>query len=155
MGQSELPGLPDDTAERYIEDEQDIPEKESRYAFLVNILLFLFTFFSTTIAGVFWDNKDPYQLNNFSYGLTYSFLILLVIMDIFATDPKHTIFTINFLSGADNCLIQGGRHQKHLERRTGLEGITDGAIPPLIGFVTEKCVRIVLGRTCHGQDLTG
>jgi membrane-associated protease RseP (regulator of RpoE activity) len=44
-----------------------------------NILLFIFTFFSTTLAGVGWLNKDPFNLNNFYYGLPYSILILLVL----------------------------------------------------------------------------
>lgn len=56
----------------------DKTEKKS-FGFLINILLFIFTFFTTTIAGVFWANRDPYQLDNFSAGLLYSFLILLVI----------------------------------------------------------------------------
>ncbi|MBI5402186.1 MAG: site-2 protease family protein [Ignavibacteriae bacterium] len=31
------------------------------------------------MAGVFWANQDPYQLNNFYSGLTYSILLLSVI----------------------------------------------------------------------------
>ncbi len=53
--------------------------RKKRFGFLLNILLFLLTFFTTTLAGTFWLNKDPYQLENFHYGLGYSILILLVI----------------------------------------------------------------------------
>lgn len=56
-----------------------IPKKKLRLGFFWNILLFIFTFFTTTLAGTFWLNKDPYQLENFHYGLQYSILILLVI----------------------------------------------------------------------------
>ncbi len=48
-------------------------------AIFLNILLFLATFFTTTLAGVGWSNQDPYQLENFSAGLTYSVLIMAVI----------------------------------------------------------------------------
>lgn len=48
-------------------------------SWIINLLLFLFTFFTTTLAGVFWLNQDPYQLNNFFSGIEYSVLILAVI----------------------------------------------------------------------------
>jgi membrane-associated protease RseP (regulator of RpoE activity) len=54
-------------------------KKKSRYSFLINIGLFILTFFTTTIAGVGWLNADPYQLENFNLGLTYSILMLIVI----------------------------------------------------------------------------
>ena len=54
-------------------------KKKSRYSFLINIGLFVFTFFTTTLAGVGWNNTDPYQLENFNLGLTYSILMLTVI----------------------------------------------------------------------------
>jgi membrane-associated protease RseP (regulator of RpoE activity) len=44
-----------------------------------NIILFVFTFFTVTFAGVAWLNKDPYNLDNFQYGLTYSILMLFVL----------------------------------------------------------------------------
>jgi len=58
--------------------EPKIKEKK-KYSYLINIGLFLLTFLTTTTAGVFWLNRDPYQLENFSLGLTYSLLILSVI----------------------------------------------------------------------------
>ena len=44
-----------------------------------NIILFVFTFITTTLAGVGWLNKNPFDLSNFHYGLTYSILIIFVL----------------------------------------------------------------------------
>lgn len=41
--------------------------------------LFLFTFFTTTLAGVQWLNKDPLELANFTLGLPYSLSLLAVL----------------------------------------------------------------------------
>ena len=46
---------------------------------LLHIGLFLLTFFTTTIAGVLWLNKDPFELNNFSLGIPYSASILFIL----------------------------------------------------------------------------
>ncbi|MFZ4590675.1 MAG: site-2 protease family protein [Ignavibacteria bacterium] len=54
-------------------------KERKKFSFLINVLLFLLTFFTTTLAGVGWLNKDPYQLDNFMTGITYSILILSVI----------------------------------------------------------------------------
>lgn len=59
--------------------EQNVNLKKGKYTFIINILLFIATFFTTTLSGVFWSNHDPYELFNFKYGLLYSFLLLLVI----------------------------------------------------------------------------
>lgn len=45
----------------------------------LHIGLFLLTFFSTTIAGVLWLNKDPFDLNNFHLGLPYSVSIMFIL----------------------------------------------------------------------------
>jgi membrane-associated protease RseP (regulator of RpoE activity) len=45
----------------------------------LNILLFLLTFFTTTVAGVQWVGKDAFELTNLSYGLPYSLAILFVL----------------------------------------------------------------------------
>jgi len=52
------------------------PEKKGSPVF-VNIILFILTFVSTTFAGAAWVGKDPFELKNFKYGLTYSILILI------------------------------------------------------------------------------
>ena len=57
----------------------DYFNRKKKPLYIINILLFLLTFFTTTLAGVGWLNIDPYQLDNFSKGLTYSILILSVI----------------------------------------------------------------------------
>ncbi len=54
-------------------------KERKKFSFLINVLLFLLTFFTTTLAGTGWLNKDPYQLDNFMFGITYSVLILSVI----------------------------------------------------------------------------
>jgi membrane-associated protease RseP (regulator of RpoE activity) len=59
--------------------EQIVIEKKRKYFYIINILLFIATFFTTTLSGVFWSNQDPYQLYNFPAGLLYSFLLLSVI----------------------------------------------------------------------------
>jgi membrane-associated protease RseP (regulator of RpoE activity) len=50
-----------------------------RPKYWLHILLFLFTFFTTTIAGVAWLNMDPFDLANFHFGLPYSVLLLTVL----------------------------------------------------------------------------
>lgn len=71
-----------DTIENHSEEQKygNVRGKEKKkFSFLINILLFLITFFTTTLAGTGWLNKDPYQLDNFMTGITYSILILSVI----------------------------------------------------------------------------
>ncbi|GJQ21843.1 MAG: zinc protease [Bacteroidia bacterium] len=41
--------------------------------------LFVVTFFTTTLAGVQWSNRDPFELTNFPHGLSYSLAILFVL----------------------------------------------------------------------------
>ena len=60
-------------------DEPAMVESRKGTGIWLNILLFVLTFFTTTVAGVFWANKDFTNLDNLPYGLTYSVLILLVI----------------------------------------------------------------------------
>lgn len=56
-------------------DEQ--PENWKRNS--IHISLFLLTFFTTTLAGVEWLVKDPFELSNLPSGLTYAVLILLML----------------------------------------------------------------------------
>lgn len=46
---------------------------------LLNILLFLFTFFTTTVAGVQWVGYNPFELQNFFHGIEYSATILFIL----------------------------------------------------------------------------
>lgn len=77
MSQTEPSRLSENYEPQYIKQPEDI--KESKSGILINIVLFIATFFTTTMAGVMFSNNDPFQLNNFSLGLTYSILILIVI----------------------------------------------------------------------------
>jgi membrane-associated protease RseP (regulator of RpoE activity) len=45
----------------------------------LHFLLFVITFFTTTVAGVQWLNLDPFDLNNFTRGLPYSISILFIL----------------------------------------------------------------------------
>jgi len=46
---------------------------------LLHLTLFLLTFFTTTIAGVFWLNRDGFDLRNFTAGLPYSVSLLCML----------------------------------------------------------------------------
>lgn len=46
---------------------------------VVHISLFVVTFFTATVAGVQWLNKDPFELSNFDQGITYSALMLFML----------------------------------------------------------------------------
>jgi len=54
-------------------------KKKRKFGFLLNILLFILTFFSTSLAGVAWLNQNPYALENFTLGLQYAVLLLAII----------------------------------------------------------------------------
>jgi membrane-associated protease RseP (regulator of RpoE activity) len=47
--------------------------------YATHTILFLLTFLTTTLAGVQWLLQDPFELTNFSKGLTFSFLILFML----------------------------------------------------------------------------
>ncbi len=53
----------------------------SKYLFVINIILFLITFFTTTVAGVSWiyGPVAAMNLDNFYIGLPYSFSIIFVL----------------------------------------------------------------------------
>lgn len=60
----------------YIED-FSISWRELRIP--LHLTLFLITLFTTTLAGVEWIGRDPFNLLNFKFGLAYSFSLLLVL----------------------------------------------------------------------------
>lgn len=49
------------------------------FRWLLHLGLFLLTFFTTTIAGVLWLNRDPFELSNFHLGIPYSASILFIL----------------------------------------------------------------------------
>ncbi len=63
--------------------EQDIADVKASTSdwkrYIVHILLFILTFLTTTLAGVEWLVKDPFELSNFSSGILYASLMLLVL----------------------------------------------------------------------------
>lgn len=66
-------------------EEEQVKKKTSffsgKYSFIVNIVLFVITFFTTTVAGVAWIGGPmaAFNLNNFYLGLPYSISILFVL----------------------------------------------------------------------------
>lgn len=46
---------------------------------LVHFLLFFLTFITTTLAGVMWLNKNPFELKNFGLGLSYSLPLIAIL----------------------------------------------------------------------------
>lgn len=52
-----------------------------KYSYIINIVLFILTFFTTTIAGIAWiaGPVAAFNLNNFHLGLPYSISILFVL----------------------------------------------------------------------------
>lgn len=131
---------------------QDDLSSEKSGIFL-NLILFAVTFFSTTLAGVGWLNKDPYDLTNFASGLTYSFLIMLVITThefghFFAarlhkvpvTFPYYIPFPFLFLNpfGTMGAVI---RMKARYYSRNALLDI--GAAGPIAGWVTSLIILII------------
>jgi membrane-associated protease RseP (regulator of RpoE activity) len=58
---------------------QESETRKSDFSYLLNILLFLLTFFTTTVAGVQWVGKDAFELTNLKFGLPYSISILFIL----------------------------------------------------------------------------
>lgn len=52
---------------------------ETPLRFFLHLTLFLLTFFTTTIAGVLWLNRDGFDLRNFPAGLPYSISLLCML----------------------------------------------------------------------------
>jgi len=66
------------SAEEYYRGQGESPliRKIYRPKYWLHILLFLCTLFTTTVAGVAWLNINPFELENFHYGLPYSILLI-------------------------------------------------------------------------------
>jgi len=58
---------------------EEVKRKPFKMGISLNIILFIVTFITTTMAGVQWMNQDPYIFQNFRFGLKYSILILTVL----------------------------------------------------------------------------
>jgi membrane-associated protease RseP (regulator of RpoE activity) len=65
--------------ENFKERFPDFEIKKKKTNIFLHIGLFILTFITVTMGGVFWLGGDPYDLQNFSLGLPYSILILIII----------------------------------------------------------------------------
>jgi membrane-associated protease RseP (regulator of RpoE activity) len=67
----------------YLSQEGDINESFSiswrKLRVPLHVTLFLITWFTTTLAGVEWRGRDPFDLLNFKIGLSYSIPLLLIL----------------------------------------------------------------------------
>lgn len=127
--------------------------KSAKFGILINISLFILTFFTTAIAGVAWANQDPYQLNNFSAGIVYSVLIMLVISThefghyfaaiyhkVPVTLPYYIPFPFIFLNpfGTMGAVI---RMKSQYYSRKALLDI--GAAGPIAGWITSIIILMI------------
>ncbi|MBI4427871.1 MAG: site-2 protease family protein [Ignavibacteriales bacterium] len=53
--------------------------KLRRFPWVLHLVLFLLTFFTTTVAGLLWLNLDQFELRNFLLGLPYSLSLLFIL----------------------------------------------------------------------------
>lgn len=68
----------DSTIPSYSTPDQGLRTGIARH-WLFHLGLFLCTFFTTTVAGVWWLNRDPFELSNFYLGIPYSVSILFIL----------------------------------------------------------------------------
>ena len=133
--------------------EYEIKTRKKRFSYLTNIAFFLLTFFTTTLAGVAWANQDPYQLDNFTIGLTYSALILLVITThefghyfaakhhkISVTLPYYIPFPFLFLNpfGTMGAVI---KMKARTQSRKSLFDV--GVAGPIAGWITSLIILVI------------
>jgi membrane-associated protease RseP (regulator of RpoE activity) len=133
-----------------------------RDAFVHGALL-IATFVTTTVAGVQWLNKDPFELSNFSTGLEYSCLLLLFLLahelghyftaqdsGVSATLPYFIPFPSVFGLVPFGTLGAVIRLRQRVPSRKVLLGI--GAAGPISGFIFSVIVLIIGFSTLPAQD---
>ncbi len=113
------------------------------------------TFVATTLAGVQWLNKDPFELANFSSGLTYSFLIMTMLAShelghYFAARHHRVIVTLPFFIPFPSFLgffLSFGTLGAVIRIRSALPSrkiIFDiGAAGPIIGFLVSLTILVI------------
>ena len=129
-------------------------EKKVRIPYLTNIILFIVTFFTTTFAGVVWLYQNPFDLNNFPNGLTYSLLIMLVITThefghyfaarfhkIPVTLPYYIPFPFFFLSPNFGTMGAVIRMKVKTQSKKSLFDI--GVAGPIAGWITSLIILII------------
>ncbi len=115
--------------------------------------LFLITFFTTTLAGVDWIGKDPLNLLNFAYGLTYSVSLLAILgsheFGHFFYSLKHKVratlpyfIPFPFIPGMLNFGTLGAiiRTKTPVPSRKAIFDI--GVSGPIVGFIVSVAVLI-------------
>lgn len=123
--------------------------------YLIPLGLFVITFFTTTIAGVFWLNKDGFDLENFHLGLAYSISILFVLAShefghYFAARHHKVESTLPFFIPAPPVYLPFGtlgaviRTRSPIPTRKAMFDI--GVAGPIAGFVATIIV-LLLGLT--------
>jgi len=129
-------------------------EKKVRIPYFTNIILFIVTFFTTTFAGVVWLNQNPFDLNNFPKGLTYSVLIMLVITThefghyfaarfhkISVTLPYYIPFPFFFLSPNFGTMGAVIRMKVRTQSKKSLFDI--GVAGPIAGWITSLIILLI------------
>lgn len=120
--------------------------------YLLPILLFLVTFFTTTIAGVFWLNKDGYDLANFTLGLPYSLSILFILAShefghYFAARYHKVQTTLPYFIPAPPIFLPFGTMGAVIRTRTPIptrNAMFDiGVAGPIAGFIASLVILIV------------
>jgi membrane-associated protease RseP (regulator of RpoE activity) len=123
--------------------------------YLIPLALFIITFFTTTTAGVFWLNKDGYDLENFQLGRVYSLCILFVLAShefghYFAARHHKVDSTLPFFIPAPAAYLPFGtlgaviRTRSPVPTRKAMFDI--GVAGPIAGFVATIVV-LVFGLT--------
>ncbi|MDI6767849.1 MAG: site-2 protease family protein [Bacteroidota bacterium] len=122
-----------------------ISSKTNFLRLFIHTSLFSLTFFTTTLAGVQWLNKDPFELSNFSLGLPYSISILLMLSahefgHYFAARYHNIDTTLPYYIPAPPFLINpfgtmGAVIRIRSTTKTALEIFDIGIVGPIAGFI--------------------
>lgn len=151
------------TGEQTPQDHEWTGTEQKRFPFFLNALLLVGTFFTTTVAGVQWIGKNPFELSNLGSGLPYSIAILFVLgchefghyfaarhHGVKATLPYFlpfppTPFFLNF--GTLGALI---RTKSVVPSRKAMFDI--GVAGPLAGFIASLAILSIGFLTLPGPD---
>jgi membrane-associated protease RseP (regulator of RpoE activity) len=123
--------------------------------YLIPLALLVITFFTTTIAGVFWLNKDGSDLENFGLGLPYALCILFVLAShefghYFAARHHKVESTLPFFIPAPPVYLPFGTLGAVIRTRTPVptrKAMFDiGVAGPIAGFVATIII-LLLGLT--------
>jgi membrane-associated protease RseP (regulator of RpoE activity) len=142
-------------------DVRDISQDWKQYT--IHAVLFLLTFLTTTLAGVAWLQKDPFELSNFQSGVTYAALILLMLGahefgHYFAARYHGVETTLPFFIPFPPLLLinQFGTMGAVIKLRSTIPSrkvlFDIGAAGPIAGFVVTAAILAVGFRTLPSQE---